>query len=149
MGKEIVSNRKAYHNYAISDKIEAGIVLLGTEIKSLRQNGGSLQEAYVRLIRGEVWLIGAYIAPYKQGNIHNHEERRERKLLLHRYEIERLASQVNEKGITLVPLSLSLNNGRAKLLIGVGKGKKLHDKRKSIRDKESRREADRAMKNSG
>jgi SsrA-binding protein len=146
MSKEIVSNRRAYHDYEILEKIEAGICLQGTEIKSLRAHGGSLQEAYVRILRGELWLIGASIAPYRFGNIHNHEERRDRKLLLHRYEIEKLASKVKEKGMTLVPLSFYLKEGRVKLCVGLAKGKKQHDKRKAIMEKEQKRAVDRAIK---
>lgn len=146
MQKELVANRKAGFDYEILERMEAGIVLSGTEIKSLRAHGGSLQEAYVRILKGEVWLIGAHIAAYHHGNIHNHEERRDRKLLLHSYEILRLTSKVKEKGNTLVPLSLYLKGGKAKLLIGLGKGKKHHDKRGALLEKECKREADRAMK---
>ncbi len=146
MSKELVVNRKAGFDYEILDRIEAGLVLMGTEIKSLRAHGGSLQEAYVRILKGEVWLIGAHIATYAHGNIHNHEERRDRKLLLHRSEILRLATKVKEKGHTLVPLSLYLKGGRAKLLVGLGRGKKHHDKRHALLEKESKRESDRALK---
>lgn len=144
--KEIVSNRKAYHDYEIVETHEAGIVLTGTEIKSLRVGGGSLQEAYVRVIKEELWLIGAHIAPYSFGNVHNHEERRERKLLMHKREIEKLYQTVKVKGVTLLPLSLYFLNGRVKLKLGVGKGKKSHDKRQAIREKEEKRHAQRAMK---
>lgn len=132
---QLVSNRKARHNYEILDTYEAGIVLKGTEIKSLRQGGGSLQEAYVRISKGELWLISAYIAPYKHGNIYNHDERQERKLLMHKREIQKLQSAVAEKGVTLVPLQLYLKNGRCKLQLAVGRGKKLHDKRQSLKEK--------------
>jgi len=146
MTKEIVSNRKAYHNFEILETFEAGIALQGTEIKSLRENGGSLQEAYVKVIENELWLIGSYIAPYKYGNIHNHEEKRDRKLLMHLREIRRLKEAVREKGQTIVPLSLYLKNGRVKVKIGTAKGKKLMDKRATIRDREEKRKMDRAIK---
>lgn len=146
MSNELVSNRKAYHQYHILETFEAGIVLLGTEIKSLRAHGGSLQEAYVRIIKQEAWLIGAHIAPYRFGSIHNHEERRDRKLLLHSREIEKLDARVREKGMTLVPLALYLKKGRVKVSVGLAKGKQLHDKRQSLIEKEKRREIDRAMK---
>lgn len=146
MTKELVSNRKAYYNYEIGETFEAGISLRGTEIKSLRDSGGSLQEAYVRIIKGELWLIGSYIAPYRYGNLNNHEERRDRKLLVHKREIERLTSQTREKGVTMLPLSLYLKDGRAKCKCGVAKGKKKHDKRASIMEKEKKRELSRALK---
>ena len=150
MGKsesnELCSNRKAYHDYEIVDKVEAGLQLQGTEIKSLRNHGGSLAEAYVRIIRGEVFLIGAHIAHYTFGNIHNHEERRDRKCLLHTYEIEKFRQKVQQKGMTLVPLSLYLKKGRAKLLIGLAKGKKHVDKRASIKERDAKRQMDRARK---
>lgn len=124
MNKDLVSNRKAFHDYEILDTVEAGVVLTGTEIKSLRNHDASLQEAYVKILKNEVWLIGSYIAPYKFGNVYNHEERRDRKLLLHKREIARLKSETQEKGITLIPLALYLKNGRVKVKIGSAKGKK-------------------------
>lgn len=148
MSNELVSNRKAHHDYEILDTFEAGIMLVGTEIKSLRAHGGSLQEAYVRILKHEPWLIGAHIATYRFGNIHNHEEKRDRKLLLHHREIEKLESKTKEKGLTLIPLSLYLKKGRAKLLIGLAKGKQQHDKRQTLLEKENRREIDRAIKRS-
>lgn len=146
MTKELVSNRKAYHDYEILETFEAGVVLQGTEIKSLRANGGSLQEAYVRILKGELWLIGSHIAPYKFGNVHNHEERRDRKLLVHKRELLKLEIQTREKGMTLVPLSLYLKEGRVKCKFGIAKGKKKHDKRAAIIEKEKKREMDRATK---
>ena len=146
MTKELVSNRKAYYNYEISESFEAGVVLRGTEIKSLRDSGGSLQEAYVRIVKGELWLIGAYIAPYRYGNVNNHEERRDRKLLVHKRELERLSSQTREKGVTMLPLSFYLKEGRVKCKCGIAKGKKKHDKRASIIEREKKREMDRATK---
>ncbi|WP_213318418.1 SsrA-binding protein SmpB [Chlamydiifrater volucris] len=144
--KEIVSNRKAFHSYEITEIFEAGIVLKGTEIKSLRDHGGSLTDSYVTVSRGEVWLIGAGIAPYKFGNINNHEERRPRKLLLHKYEISKIESFISRKGLAVVPLAILLKNGFAKVKIGCGKGKKSHDKRQAIIDRERKREAEAAMK---
>jgi len=144
--KEIVSNRRAYHDYEILETFEAGIVLTGTEIKSLRGGGGSLQEAYVRVQKGELWLIGAHIAPYTFGNVHNHEERRERKLLMHKYEIDKLHMTAKTKGVTLVPLSLYFSKGRVKLKLGTGKGKKSVDKRQAIRAREEKRATEKAMK---
>ncbi len=146
MTKELVSNRRAYHNFEILESFEAGVALQGTEIKSLRASGGSLQEAYVRIIRDELWLIGASIAPYKYGNINNHEERRDRKLLVHKRELLRLSVQTREKGMALVPLSLYLKEGRIKCKFGIAKGKKKHDKRTAIMDREKKREMDRATK---
>ncbi len=145
--KELVSNRRAFHDYEILEKYEAGIVLVGTEIKSLRDNGGNLAEGYVKIIGGEIWLIGASIAPYRYGNVHNHEERRDRKLLMHKREIENLKESVQQKGLTLVPLALYLKEGRVKIQIGRARGKKHHDKRQAIVEREKKREMDRAMKN--
>lgn len=147
MEKDLVSNRKAFHDYEILETVEAGIVLTGTEIKSLRNHDASLQEAYVKIIRDEVWLVGSYIAPYKFGNIYNHEERRDRKLLLHKREIANFRKETQEKGITLVPLAMYLKNGRVKIKIASAKGKKKGDKRAALKEKEEKRDIDRAMKN--
>ncbi|MFZ0565419.1 MAG: SsrA-binding protein SmpB [Chlamydiales bacterium] len=143
---ELTKNRRAFHDYEILETYEAGIALLGTEVKSLRNHGGNLAEAYVKVLRNELWLIGSSIAPYRFGTIHNHEERRERKLLMHKKEIERLKTSVEQKGLTLIPLSLYLKKGRIKIKIGLGKGKKRYDKRHAIIEKEKKREIDRAMK---
>lgn len=143
---DLVSNRKAFHDYEILESFEAGIVLRGTEIKSLKTHDASLQEAYVKIFAGEIWLVGSYIAPYKFGNIHNHEERRDRKLLMHRREITRLKESVQEKGLALIPLAIYLKKGRAKLKIGLGRGKKHHDKRASIKERDEKRRMQRAMK---
>jgi len=143
---ELCSNRKAFHDYEILETYETGMVLTGTEIKSLRNHGGSLQEAYVRIIRDELFLVGAHIAHWKFGNIHNHEERRDRKLLAHRYEIEKMKALVAQKGHTLVPLAIYLSKGRAKLKIGVAKGKKLHDKRAAIKERDEKRQMQQARK---
>lgn len=144
--KDLATNRRAFHDYEILDTFEAGLVLLGTEIKSLRANGGSLQEAYVRVLRNELWLIGASIAPYRYGNIHNHEERRDRKLLMHNWEIERLHKDVQQKGLTIVPLALYLKQGKVKLKIGLAKGKKAADKREAIKERDEKRYIQKVMK---
>lgn len=144
--KELVRNRRAFHDYEILETYEAGLVLMGTEIKSLRAHGGNLAEAYVKVINNELWLIGASIAPYQFGSIYNHDERRDRKLLMHKREIERLKEIVQQKGLTLIPLALYLKNGRVKISIGHGRGKKKEDKRQSLMEREKKREMDRAMK---
>ena len=144
---DLVSNRRAYHDYEIVETYEAGIVLQGTEIKSLRDHGGSLQEAYVKVIGNELWLIGANIALYRFGNINNHEERRDRKLLMHSRESSRLKAAIKEKGFTLVPLAMYLKKGRVKLKIGRGKGKKKADKRAAIKERDEKRTLQRALKN--
>lgn len=145
--KDLVSNRRATHDYEILETFEAGIVLRGTEIKSLRDNGGSLQEAYVKVISNEIWLIGASISPYRFGNIYNHEERRERKLLMHKREIGRLKGSVQEKGLTLIPLGMYLKAGRVKVKIAIAKGKKTVDKRSAIKERDEKRRMDKVMKN--
>lgn len=144
--KELVRNRRAFHDYEILETYEAGIALLGTEIKSLRAHGGNLAEAYVKVLSNELWLIGASIAPYRFGNINNHEERRDRKLLMHKKEIEKLKEIVQQKGLTLIPLALYLKNGRVKIAIGHGRGKKKADKRHALLEREKKREMDRAIK---
>jgi len=144
---DIVSNRKARHDYEFLETFEAGIALQGTEIKSLRDGGGSLNEAYVRILKGELWLIGCSIAPYRYGNIHNHEERRDRKLLMHKREIERLRASVQEKGLTLVPLSLYFKEGRVKIRIALAKGKKTVDKRATIKERDEKRHMAHVRKN--
>jgi SsrA-binding protein len=146
--QDLVRNRRSFHDYEILETFEAGIVLQGTEIKSLRTNDASIQEAYVKVIEGEAWLVGCYIAPYKYGNVHNHEERRDRKLLFHKYEIRKLKEATREKGLTLVPLAIYLHKGRAKIKVGLAKGKKAYDKRHSIREKEEKRAMDRSRKGS-
>lgn len=143
---DLASNRKATYNYEILETYEAGIALQGTEIKSLRDNGGNLQDSYVKVIRSEVWLVNCSIAPYRFGNIHNHEERRERKLLMHKREIIQLQRDTQEKGLTVIPLALYLKNGRVKVKLAVAKGKKSFDKRDAIKDRDEKRNIDRAMK---
>jgi SsrA-binding protein len=137
---DLVSNRRAGYEYEILETFEAGLSLLGTEIKSLRGNGGSLQDAYVDIRGGEAILVNASIAPYAQGNIHNHEERRERKLLLNRSELARLYKAKAEKGLTIIVLSIYLSKkGWAKAKIAVARGKKEHDKREAIKEREVKR----------
>jgi SsrA-binding protein len=142
----VAQNRRARHEYAIDEVIEAGLVLTGTEIKSIRAGHVSLAEAYARIERGEAWLIGAHIAPYAQGNRFNHEPTRTRKLLLHRDEIAELIGRTQAKGQTLVPLRLYLRDGVAKLELGVARGKKSHDRRREIAERDQRRELEREVK---
>lgn len=145
---ELVSNRKAFHDYEILETFEAGVILLGSEIKSLREHGGSLQDAYVIISGHQVILKNASIAPYRYASVFNHEERRERKLLLHKREIEKLRGFSSQKGFTLIPLSLYLKNGYAKVKLGCAKGKKSHDKRAAIKEREHKKTIDRMMKGS-
>ncbi|HLB53097.1 MAG TPA: SsrA-binding protein SmpB [Chlamydiales bacterium] len=138
--KELVSNRKAFHDYEILDTYEAGIELLGTEIKSLRNHGGQLRDAYVDIRDLTPWLMHASIAPYAFGNVHNHEERRPRKLLMHKREIEKLARLVSEKGLTVIPIALYLNErGYCKVRIALAKGKKQYDKKAAIKERDEKR----------
>jgi SsrA-binding protein len=142
----IAINRKARHDYSIEDTFEAGLVLSGTEIKSVRAGKVTLQEAYARVERGEAWLVGANIAPYAGGNRWNHEPRRDRKLLLHRSEIDELAGRVGQKGLTVVPLRLYIDSkGHAKVELGLARGKQLHDRRREIAARDARRELDREL----
>lgn len=136
---ELVSNRAAFHHYFVEDTIEAGIALVGTEIKSLREGGGNLQDNYVAIKGGEAFLRNASIAPYKFGNIHNHSEKRDRKLLLHKSEIIKLEKMSELKGFTLIALSFYLKKGRVKVSVGVCKGKKIYDKRETIKKREEMR----------
>jgi SsrA-binding protein len=144
--KTITINRKAYHDYLIEDTLEAGLVLTGTEIKSIRMGRMNLRDSYARPEAGELWLLGAHIARYEQGGRYNHEPARARKLLLHRDEILKLRLIVEKKGLTLVPLKVYLKRGIAKIELGVARGKKLHDKRCSITQRETEREMERVMK---
>jgi len=144
--KTVATNRKAYHNYFIQDKIEVGIALTGTEIKSIRSGRVSLGEAYVRPEGGELWLLGAHIARYEAASHLSHEPTRRRKLLLHRKEILSLTAKIAEKGFTLVPLRLYIKGGMAKLEIALARGKKLYDKRESIIRRETERELGRTLK---
>ena len=144
--KTVATNRKAYHNYHIQDSVEAGIVLTGTEIKSIRAGRVNLGDAYVRPEGGELWLMNVHIARYDAGSYLSHEPIRPRKLLLHRKEINTLASKVLERGFTLVPIRLYIKDSRAKVEVALGKGKKLYDKRDSIIRRETEREMGRAIK---
>ena len=144
--KTVATNRKAYHNYLIQDSVEAGIVLTGTEIKSIRAGRVSLGDAYVRPEAGELWLLNAHIARYEAGSYLSHEPTRPRKLLLHRKQIDNLTSKVLEKGLTLVPLKLYIKDSVAKVEVALAKGKKLYDKRESIIRRETEREIGRALK---
>lgn len=144
---DLVSNRRARHDYEILDSFEAGVALKGTEVKSLRGNQGSLQEAYIKVISSELWLIGCHIPHYSHGNIHNHEERRDRKLLMHKREIRRLKEEIQEKGLSLIPLGIYLTKaGKIKIRFGLGRGKKLHDKRQDIKAKDEKRRMQRVMR---
>jgi SsrA-binding protein len=144
---ELVSNRRATHDFEILETFEAGIALQGTEIKSLRDNGGTLQDAYVKVSNSnELWLIGSSIAPYRFGNIHNHEERRDRKLLMHKREIAQLKKASQEKGLTVIPLSFYLKDGRVKVKIASAKGKKHADKRAAIKERDEKRQMQKALK---
>ena len=144
--KTVATNRKAYHNYHVQDSIEAGIALTGTEIKSIRAGRVNLHDAYVRPEAGELWLLNAHIARYEPGSYLSHEPTRRRKLLLHRKQIDNLTSQIQEKGITLVPLKLYIKDSIAKVEVALAKGKKLYDKRESITRRETEREIGRIMK---
>jgi SsrA-binding protein len=142
----IADNRKARHNYHVLDTLECGIVLAGSEVKSLRAGGLSLDEAYGRVEGEEVWLVGANIAEYSYSHDQNHVPKRRRKLLMHRREVRKFAGQAFEKGLTLVPLKMYFKQGRAKVLLGICRGKQKHDKRSSIKDRETKRDIDRAMR---
>jgi len=144
--KVIAQNRKARHNYQVLDTLECGIALVGSEVKSLRQGSLSLDEAHGRVEGNEVWLVGADIPEYKFANALNHQPRRRRKLLLHRREIKKFADQAFERGLTLVPLKMYFKRGRAKLLLGICRGKKLFDKRESMKKRDMQRDMDRAMR---
>ncbi|MFJ6565830.1 SsrA-binding protein SmpB [Streptomyces sp. NPDC091292] len=143
--KLIAQNKKARHDYTIIDTYEAGLVLTGTEVKSLRQGRASLVDGFVQLDGGEAWLHNVHVPEYSQGTWTNHSARRRRKLLLHRAEIEKLVSKSQETGHTIVPLALYFKDGRAKVEIALAKGKKEYDKRQTLREKQDRREADRAI----
>ena len=144
--KTVAVNRRARHEYAVDETLEAGLVLSGTEIKSIRAGRVNLAEAYARIEHGEAWLIGAHIARYEQGNRNNHEPTRTRKLLMHRDQIAELIGRTQAKGYTLVPLKLYIRNGMAKLELGVARGKKAYDKRRTIAERDMRRELERATK---
>jgi SsrA-binding protein len=144
--KVVATNRKAYHEYQFHDTYEAGLVLVGSEIKSIRAGRASLQEGFVLFENGEAWLSNVHIAQYEPASRQNHDPKRRRKLLLHRREIERLQSRVQEKGYTVVPIRLYLKDGRAKVEIALARGKKLYDKREAIAKRDSKRQVERALK---
>jgi len=144
--KTLASNRKAFHDYTIEETYEAGIALTGTEIKSVRAGSVNLRDAYAQVRNGELWLMNVHVAPYEPASRQNVDPYRDRKLLMHRKEILRLASRAQEKGLTLIPLKLYLKKNRAKMEIGLARGKKLYDKRDAIAKRESEREIQRATK---
>ena len=144
--KLIANNKKAYHDFFIEDKYEAGISLYGTEIKSIRMGKCSIKESYIEINNGEAYIIGMNISPYEKGNIFNKDPLRVRKLLLHRMEINKLLGKTSEKGYTIMPLQVYLKDGKAKVEIGLAKGKKLYDKRESIAKKDQKRELEREFK---
>ena len=141
----ICRNRRATHDYEIHDTIECGIVLVGTEVKSLRDGHANLEDSYARLDGSELWLIGAEIPEYVFGNRLNHKPKRPRKLLLHRREIDKFAGKASERGLTLVPLRMYFKDGKAKVELAVGKGKQTHDKREAVKNADARRQIDRAL----
>jgi SsrA-binding protein len=142
----VATNRRALFDYEILEKVEAGLVLLGPEVKSLREGRANLSDSYAVLRRGEAWLVNAHVSPYDKAGRENPNPRRERKLLLKKGEIARLDGKVAERGLTLVPLSLYFKNGRAKVELGLARGKRVHDKRESIRRREEEREIERAVR---
>lgn len=148
--KTVAQNRKARHDYFILDSFECGIVLTGTEIKSVRNGNLNLKDSYASLENGELWLFGMHISPYKKGTYYNHEPERDRKLLMHKHELIRLKSKTQEKGLTLVPLSVYIKDGRrAKVELGLAKGRTAHDKRDMIADREAKRDIARAVRGKG
>lgn len=144
--KIIAENRRARADYAIDETYEAGLVLTGTEVKALREGRANLKESYGDIVGGEAWLVDCHISPYGCGNVHNHEPTRRRKMLLHRRELGRLIGRVNEKGMTLVPMKMYFSRGRAKVELGVGKGRKRHDRREELKKRAANREIERALR---
>ena len=144
--KQVASNRKAFHDYEIMERLEAGIALTGTEIKSIRAGGAHIREAYARPQDGEMWLFGAHIAPYAAGSHQNHDPVRPRRLLLHKSQIVDWTSAMNERGLTVVPLSLYLKDGTAKVELGLVRGRRQYDKREAIKKRDAEREMARALK---
>ena len=142
----IANNKKAYHDYFIDETYEAGIELHGTEVKSMRMGKCSIKESFIRIENGEIYVYGMHVSPYEKGNIFNKDPLRVKKLLMHKYEINKLAGKVAEKGYTLVPLQVYFKNGRVKTEIGLARGKKLYDKRQDIARKDQRRETEREFK---
>src|SRR2546426_11318516 len=144
--RPIATNRRARHEYEILETVEAGLVLRGTEVKSLRAGLVNFKDSYAPVRNGEVWFLGCHISPYSHGTDANHDPERERKLLLHEREIKRLTGKIAERGLTLIPLKLYFKGGRAKLEVGLARGKKLHDKRSALRERETRREMEKAVR---
>ncbi len=144
--KLVANNKKAYHDYFVDEKFEAGLVLHGTEVKSLRLGKCSIKESFIRIENGEVWVYGMHISPYEMGNIFNKDPLRPKKLLLHKYEINKLLGKIKEKGVTLVPLQVYFKDGKAKIEMGLCRGKKLYDKRQDIAKKDQKREAEKEFK---
>ncbi len=144
--KVITTNRKARHDYQILETIEAGIALVGTEVKSLRAGRVNLKDSYAEIRAGEIFLVGAHISPYEEGNRFNHEPERQRRLLLHRREILRFGTKTREKGLTLVPLRMYFKSNRVKVELGLARGKRAYDKRQAIAKRDAKRELDRALK---
>lgn len=144
--KMVTENRRARHDYHVLERFEAGIALRGTEVKSLRDGKMMLKDSYAEVRQGEMYLVGAHISPYEQGNLYNHEPERARKLLLHKREIVRLGAQVAEKGLTVVPLRVYFTKGIAKVELGLCRGKQTFDKRATVRERDEKRELDRAVK---
>ena len=146
MEKVVTTNRKAYHDYNIGDTYEAGIMLQGTEVKSLREGRANLKDSYAIIKDGEIFLLNCHISPYSHGNMQNHDPERTRKLLLHKKEISKLWGKTGQQGFTLIPLKIYFKNGKAKVVLGVAKGKRHYEKRASIREREAKREIERHLK---
>ena len=145
--KVVTTNRKAFHDFFIEDEVEAGIQLVGSEIKSIRAGRVNLRDAYARIENGELWLVGGHISPYEQaGKFQNHEPDRPRKLLVHKRQIDQLRKQQEAEGYTLVPIRLKLKNGKAKVDLGIAKGKKKYDKRQTLAERDAKRQMERALK---
>lgn len=144
--KVVSENRKAFHDYFIEDRVEAGIILTGTEIKSIRNGKANLKDSYARLDNGEIWVHQMHISPYEQGNRFNHDPLRPRKLLLHRSEINKLVGKIQLQGLTLIPIKIYLKKGLAKVELGVAQGKKNYDKRQALAEREGKRDIERALK---
>lgn len=142
-----INNKKAYHDYFILETYEAGIVLQGTEVKSIRINGANIKDSYATIKNSEVFILGMHISHYEQGNIFNHDENRTRKLLLNKKEISKIKDKIEIEGNTLIPLKLYFKNGRAKILLGIAKGKKIFDKRETIKERDIKREIAKEFKN--
>ena len=144
--KTVAQNRKAFHDYFVEEKLECGIALFGTEVKSIRQGKVNLKESWAQVRKGEIWIEGMHISPYEQGNIYNRDPLRPKKLLLHRSEIRKMDSLVMRQGFTLVPLEIYFRDGRVKVMLGLCKGKQVHDKRDSMAKRDSDREIQRALR---